>query len=147
MMKKNIALVLAAVCLGGAFIGTAFAESPPSGSYQSSCGNITWNGTNLSAQCFTDMHDAPMYMTTMIINTNYQTLQNAQPWNGHGNLLAAGITPGGTWYTSCYGSVYDVALHLLHSSCKGPDGIPYPAAIQASASDNVENINGTLVKE
>jgi len=130
-IMKNLEKICGLMLLSTLGLTSAFADSPPSGSYTQTCQNISWDGSTLKAQCKVfggNWFHGPAYVPTEIDHSTMNALNNNVA-NLHGNLIANGVTPAGSWYNSCVDSVYDVTSHSLGAGCDDGYGNYNPTSI------------------
>ena len=147
---NNVVKIWGLVLLGAVVFSSAFADDVPAGSYTQSCNSVSWDGSTLKAQCKVfggNWFVGPVYVPTEIIHSNFNALNN-NVGNSEGNMVANGVTPGGTWNNSCTASVYDVASNSLGAWCSdghGKESGFSTSIVAAPSGSQFFNNHGNLV--
>ncbi|HSV28264.1 MAG TPA: CVNH domain-containing protein [Candidatus Omnitrophota bacterium] len=131
-MKK----MLLAAAVAALFAVPALAANPPAGSYQKTCSNVAYDGTNLTASCKT--FNGAANSTSL----QYPTSCIGDIGNVNGVLACAG--PNGSYALTCRNLT--VAGTTLQGECQKRDGSWIPASLPnfQGFQGAITNCNGAL---
>lgn len=126
---------------------TAASQALPSGSYQQTCQNCTFDGTTLSCQCRDD--GGALQATSLSVpanGTTQGTITDIANLNGtlalQGGTISAQALPGGSYSETCVNCSFDGTT--LTCQCKNKAGTYEATSLKTGGSNNISNVNGVL---
>lgn len=135
-MKRNLVLGCAVLALAVLAGTTAFAQTPPPGSFQKTCSGASVTGTTLKASCKT------FQGASIPASLDYASGCVGDIGNVNGVLVCTGAV--GSFSLTCKDAT--VSGHTLSATCQKKDGSWIPASLPnfQGFQGNISNCDGKL---